>query len=61
MKPCKKHLEWMRIEIKKLKEALETHSEFNNLNNDKDAYLYAVCQWALGVDKDKPVKEDFGL
>lgn len=76
MRPCKKHqenpvigydpcpgceIEWMRIEIKKLKEVVATYNEFNNLNNDKDAYLYAMGQWALGVDNDKPVKEDFGL
>lgn len=51
----------LRAEIERLKEAVITHTEFNNLNNDKDAYLYAMGQWALGHYNDKPVKEDFGL
>ena len=40
--------------------ALETIKKYNSLKNDMDAYLYEVCEYALGF-REKPDPEDFGL
>jgi len=44
-----------------LTEAINTIQEFNNLNNDLDAYLYDVAEYALGNIDTKPDPKDFGL
>jgi len=44
-----------------LVKAFSTPQEFNNLNNDLDAYLYDVAEYALGNIDTKPDPKDFGL
>ena len=47
--------------MEKAIEALEEIKKFNRLHNDLDAYLYEIANWGLGIIKDKPDKEDYGL
>lgn len=45
----------------RLQEALREYQRYNELHNDLEAYLYAMGEWALGEDPEKPNKEDYGL
>jgi len=45
------------ILIKTIKELMA----LNPLRNDLDAYLYHLCEYALGESKEKPRKEDYGI
>ena len=47
-------------EKEKLRWALEITKKYNSVKNDMDAYLYEVCEYALGFSE-KPDPEDFGL
>lgn len=48
-------------EINKMREALEILKKYNPLHNDLEAYLYAVADWGLGIEEEKPNPEDFGI
>jgi hypothetical protein len=41
--------------------ALEILKKYNPLRNDFDAYLYSVCEYALGKEEEKPELEYYGL
>lgn len=41
-------------------EVITELKRYNKLHNDLDAYLFQLCEYALGQDE-KPIKEDFGL
>ena len=48
--------------IKRMEAALRINIHYNQLGNDLDAYLYAVCFWALGEgEKEKPDPEYYGI
>jgi hypothetical protein len=47
--------------IERMTEALEIIKEFNNLKNDKDAYLFNLVEYALGETDEKPDPVNFGL
>jgi hypothetical protein len=53
-------IERLMADIDRMKEAIEYHLEFNRLANDKDAFLYNICEWGLGRGE-KPKSEDFGI
>jgi hypothetical protein len=42
-------------------EALEEIKKYNRLRNDLDAYLYEVADWGLGIRKEPPNPEDYGI
>ena len=42
-------------------EAIRIVMKYNRLHNDLDAYLYEICEWAIGEVPLKPKAEDFGI
>ena len=46
--------------MERMEFALGKYQEYNDLRDDLDAYLYALAQWALGLEKTKPDSEDYG-
>jgi len=48
-------------EIKVLKEALVEIQKSNRMNNDLDAYLFDLADWALGKENKKPNPVDYGI
>jgi hypothetical protein len=47
--------------VRKLEDTLKEILELNPLRNDFDAYLFALCEYAIIGTKNKPKREDFGL
>ena len=47
--------------IERLKEALLAYDRFNLINNDTEAYLAALAEWALGYSEEKPIASDYGV
>lgn len=51
--------DWLRA--RKLEAALIEVMRFNHIRNDREAYLYSLSEWALGIVDKKPSPEDYGL
>lgn len=51
----------LESECDALKEALSAYQKFNRIGNDLDAYLGALADWALGIESEKPIVENFGV
>ena len=49
------------IDLEKAHEALTEVQKFNPLHNDLEAYLFALVEWGLGIEDEKPNKADYGL
>lgn len=47
--------------VEKLENTLKEIMELNPLRNDFDAYLFALCEYAVIGTKEKPNREDYGL
>lgn len=51
----------LQNEITRLRAALTEIQRYNNINNDRDAYLYELADWALGEQAERPDPVQFGL
>lgn len=51
----------MNQKLARAERALETLRAYNQLRNDRDAYLLAVIRWGLGEEAEEPKPEDYGL
>jgi hypothetical protein len=49
------------LQIEKLEEALREYQRLNRINNDTEAYLFQLGEWALDEISDKPDPTDFGV
>lgn len=46
--------------IRQLEAILAELKSFNGLRNDRDAYLHHLIEWGQGIEKEKPILEEYG-
>ena len=42
-------------------EALKEINRYNHINNDLQAYLFAIAEWGISGDIDRPQPDSYGI